>query len=164
MSSDTESNGRDSKGRFAKGNPGGPGGSRRKAFVLRKAIEEAITEEHVEAIVRRATRMALEGDLGAMHFVLDRVCGRASEAPKSPEPVPVALPRLNHARDCQVAIDRLLEKVVHGSVDRDSAKLLVDVITARLKSIEVSELEERLAQLEKATESVSPGRRNGGRL
>jgi hypothetical protein len=52
MSSDTESNGRDSKGRFAKGNPGGPGGSRRKAFVLRKAIEEAITEEHVEAIVR----------------------------------------------------------------------------------------------------------------
>lgn len=158
MGNDSANSGRDAKGRFAKGNRGGPGGSRRKAFVLRKAIEEAITEEHVEAIVRRATRMALEGDLGAMKFVLDRVCGRAAEAPKSPEPVAVALPHLRDARDCQVALDRLLARFVDGSVDRDAVKLLVDVIAARLKSIEVNEVEQRLMHLEKAASSVENSR------
>jgi len=51
VSDRTNENGRDHGGRFAKGNPGGPGGPRKRSFELRRAAEEAVTPEHVQALV-----------------------------------------------------------------------------------------------------------------
>lgn len=141
---------RDDRGRFAPGNPGGPGGSRRRAFALRLAAEEAITPEHVAAMIRKATRLGLEGNLAAMRLVFERTCGRAAEAPVDAEPVGITLPRLATAADCNLAIERLVDGICKGSIDRDTAKLLIDAVQARIKAIEVHELEERLAQLEEA--------------
>lgn len=159
MADGGNNHGRDERGRFTVGNPGGPGGSRRRAFMLRRAAEEAVTPEHIEAMIRKATRMGLEGNLSAMRFVLDRVCGRAAEAPKEPEAVPVAMPRLGTAADCNLAIGRLIDGIVQGTVDREAAKLLIDAIQTRLKAIEVTELDERLASLEQAADAVGPGPR-----
>lgn len=146
--------GRDERGRFALGNPGGPGGSRRRAYVLRRAAEDAITPEHIAALVRKATRMGLEGNLGAMRLVFDRTSGRAAEVPSEAEPLAILLPRLRTAADCGVATDRILQAICDGAVDRDTARVLLDGIQARLKSIEVTDLENRLGELEKMAESV----------
>lgn len=154
MAQGGENHGRDEQGRFTAGNSGGPGGPRRRAFVLRRAAEEAISTEHVEAMIRKATRMGLEGNLSAMRLVLDRVCGRAAEAPREAEAIPVTMPPLRTAVDCNLAVDRLIEGIVQGTVDREAAKLLIDAIQARVKALEVNELEERLVELEKAAGNV----------
>ncbi len=152
MTASDKTNGRDERGRFAVGNPGGPGGPRRRASELRRAAEDAITPEHVAAMVRKATRMGLEGDLAAMRLVFERTCGRAAEVPVDAEPLGVALPRLRTADDCDTAIQLLIDGICKGTVDRDMAKLLIDAIQARVKAIELNDLEERLAQLEQTTE------------
>jgi hypothetical protein len=147
--------GRDTNGRFAQGNPGGPGGSRRRASELRRAAEDAITPEHIAAMIRKATRMGLEGNLSAMRLVFERTSGRAADAPTEAEPVDLALPRLRTAADCNAAIEKLVDGICKGTVDRDVAKVLIDAIQTRLKAIEVSELEQRLTELEQATGTVS---------
>jgi hypothetical protein len=143
----TSQSDRDAKGRFAAGNTGGPGGARKRAFVLKQAAEDAITEEHVGAMIRKAAAMALQ-----------RTSGKAQEAPVEPEPVPIALPRMRTAADCNLAIERVVDGICAGTVERDAARLLIDAIQARLKAIEMNELEERLAQLEKAAERAEERR------
>ena len=145
---------RDDGGRFAKGNPGGPGGARRRPSELRRAAEDAISAEHIQAMIRKATRMGLEGNLSAMRFAMDRTCGRATEAPKVTEPLAVDLPTLDTAADCNAAVGALIEAVCSGETDRDLAKLLIDAIQARLKAIELNEFEQRLAQLEEENQHV----------
>jgi len=152
----TDNTGRDAQGRFTLGNPGGPGGARRRPSDLRRAAEEAITAEHVQAMMRKATRMALEGNLTAMRLVLERTTGRAPETPMDVEPIRIQLPRLQTAAHCNTAIERLFDGIVKGEVDRESAKLLIDTIQARLKVLEVTSLEERLAELERMAEAHRP--------
>ena len=155
----TEDAGRDANGRFAEGNPGGPGGARRKPNALREAVEGAIAPEHLAAIMRKATRLALEGNLAAMRLVLERTTGRAPEAPVDVVPLGIELPRLQTAASCNVAIERLIDGIVKGTVDRESAKLLIDAVQARLRVLEVTELETRLAEVERVAEIHAPKKR-----
>ncbi len=157
MAKDGDNTGRDEQGRFAKGNPGGPGGARRRPSELRRAAEEAITPEHVAAMVRKATSMGLQGNLSAMRLAFERTCGRSAQAPPEAERIDLSIPRLRTAEDCNVSIQMLIDGICKGEVDRDAAKLLIDAIQTRLKAIELNEFEERLAQLEQTTEHV--GRR-----
>lgn len=150
---------RDAQGRFARGNAGGPGGARRRAFLFRDAAEEAVSTEHVRAMMRRATRMALEGNLAAMRLVLDRVGGRPADAPVETEPLGIALPRLRTAADCNLAIERLVDGICQGTVNHDVARLLVDAIQARLKAIEINEHAERLEQLEEVAKRMEEKQR-----
>jgi len=140
--------GRDERGRFAPGNPGGPGGARRRACEFKKAAEDAITAEHVQGLMRRATRMGLEGDLGAIRFVTERVIGKAGSTP--PDPVEIQLPALRSIDDCSKATDEVIAAITGGSLDREQAQLLLDAINAKLRSIELHELEARIAKIEEA--------------
>ena len=103
--------------------------------------------------------MALEGNLSAMRFVFDRVCGRSAEAPRDAEPVAVEMPPMRTAADCNLAVERVLRAIVEGTVDRDIATLLIEAIQTRLKAIELNDLEERLAELEKTASTVERGPR-----
>ena len=145
---------RDGNGRFAPGNPGGPGRPRSPAAELRRAVEEAISPEHATAIIRKLTRLAFDGNVAAARLVLERTCGRAPEAVVEPKPVGVELPRMSTAADCNLAIELLGDAITTGKCDLDAARVLIDVIQARLKAIEVNDLEERLAELEKTATSV----------
>tara|TARA_R110002072_G_scaffold162687_1_gene314782 strand:+ start:4926 stop:5423 length:498 start_codon:yes stop_codon:yes gene_type:complete len=155
MTETPDNNGRDAQGRFAKGNQGGPGGARRRVFDLRRAADEAIDPEHIAAIMRRAARMALEGNLAAMRFVVERTCGRATERPEEPMPLPIDLPRLRTANDCSLASQRIVEGIASGTVGREEAAFLMNAIQTHVKSIEANELEQRLTHLEQAAESVN---------
>ena len=145
---------RDESGRFAKGNPGGPGRPRGQREVLRRAVEGAVTPEHVSAIVRRQVRSALEGNLASAKFVVGYVCGKPVDAPAEAVPIDVELPRLRTAADCNRAIQGLIDAICQGAISNENAKLLMEAIQTQLRSIEVNELEERLVELEKATEVV----------
>ncbi len=152
---------RDGNGRFAEGNPGGPGRAKGRGYELQRAAQDAVTPEHITAMIRKALRMALEGNLGAMRFVAERTLGRAPEAAAAVEPVAFSLPSLRSAADCAVALDRLMAAVSAGTIDLPTAKVMHDLVQTRLRAIEVNEHEARLVELEKAASTVDlPGSRS----
>ena len=150
----TSKPGRDDKGRFVSGNDGGPGRPKGLGYELQRAAQEAVAPEHITALMRKAMRLALEGSLPAMRFVMERTVGRAPEAQVIAEPVGVELPELKTAESCAKAIDKLTEAICRGDVNREQATLLMSVVQARLRAIEVRDLEERLIALEQQTAGV----------
>ncbi|MBI5853035.1 MAG: hypothetical protein HZB39_18650 [Planctomycetes bacterium] len=153
-------NGRSPSGQFAKGNAGGPGGTRQRSFVLRQAAEHAITPEHIEALMRKALRMGLEGDVRAIRLVLEWTCGRPAEVATNAEPLDFAMPPLQTAAQCNAALEFVAAALCEGRLNRDAAQVLIELIHARIKAIEVADLERRLLELEARFETVEPfGRR-----
>ena len=72
-------NGRDERGRFAKGNPGGPGNPlARRAQELRTAAMGAVTADDMRGVIRRLVDMAKEGDVQAARLVLERTLGKVT--------------------------------------------------------------------------------------
>ena len=154
---------RDDKGRFTPGNPGGPGRTKGRGYELQRAAQEAVEPEHIQAMMRKALRLGLEGNLSAMRFVMERTVGRAPEAQVIAESIAIELPELRTAADCAVAIDALTDAICNGAVNREQATLLMTLVQTRLRTIEVRDLEERLGALEQQTAGVEidkqPGRR-----
>lgn len=147
---------RDGNGRFAAGNPGGPGRPKGTGVAaLRRAMQGAITPAHIEAVMRKALLLALSGNLAAMKFVADRTCGRPREERADAEPLGVSLPRLRAATDCSRALDIIGDAVCSGTIDHMTARLFVEMVSARVKAIEANEIEQRIAELEKAASSVA---------
>jgi hypothetical protein len=69
--------GRDAKGRFAKGNLGGPGNPHaRRVAQYRRALWNAVTDGDIDAIVRRQVEKAKEGDRAAAKLVLAYTAGK----------------------------------------------------------------------------------------
>jgi len=151
--------GRDEKGRFASGGAGGPGRSKGKGYELLQAAQDAVSPEHMRAIMRKATLMALGGNLGAMRFVAERVIGRAPEAPSEAVPLDIEMPQLRTIDDCVKAIDRVTDAMVRGAIPPKAADALISVIGIRVKAIETKDLERRIVELEQAASAVDlPGR------
>lgn len=150
---------RDDSGRFAPGGPGGPGRPKGKGYELQRAGQDAITPEHFAAMMRRAMRMALEGNLAAMRFVAERACGKAPDAPAASSAVDIEPPSLRTAADCTAAVQKLTDAICAGTVDIVHGKVLLDAIATQARLIEVADLEVRLAELEKAAAAVDLGGR-----
>jgi hypothetical protein len=71
-------NGRDANGRWARGNPGGPGNPlSKKVQSIRVALVSAVTPEAIRAIVQTLLQQAKDGDVAAAKVVFDRACGPA---------------------------------------------------------------------------------------
>ncbi|MEZ6036743.1 MAG: hypothetical protein R3F29_04640 [Planctomycetota bacterium] len=150
---------RDDQGRFMPGNPGGPGRPKGRGMSdVRRAMKAAVTSDHIRAIMCKATILALNGNLSAMRFVTDRVCGRPIEEVAEGEPLGLTLPSMRTAADCDRALEVVLRGVVEGTLGRDYARLLTEMIATRLKAIETKELEVRIQQLEQAAKDVAPRR------
>ena len=153
MTDGGDNSGRDARGRFGTGNPGGPRGPRRSSL-LRQAVAEAVAPEQLAALTRRLLRMALEGNLTAARLVYERTCGRTAEAPVEAEPVELALPRMRTASDCNLALERIVDALLKGTIDRDTATTLIAAVQARLRAIEVIEHEQRLEELEQTAANI----------
>ena len=73
--------GRDTGGRFAQGNPGGPGNPHaRKVGQLRSAMLQAVTQTDMKAIVKKLVDEAKAGSVPAAREVIDRCIGKPTEA------------------------------------------------------------------------------------
>lgn len=79
--SESNGNGRDTKGRFALGNAGGPGNPHAdKASKIRAAMDEATDPDIIQGIWRKAQALALGGSEKMIVYVIDRVAGKAKES------------------------------------------------------------------------------------
>ena len=72
-----EMGGRDPRGRFTKGCPGGPGRPKKRytAVELRHALLETVTREDIQEIVGGLVVRAKGGDVSAAREVLNRIFG-----------------------------------------------------------------------------------------
>jgi hypothetical protein len=69
--------GRDARGRFTRGNKGGPGNPfNRRCAALRQLLLERVSDDDLAAIVDRVVEMAKEGDLAAAKLVLSYTVGK----------------------------------------------------------------------------------------
>ncbi len=72
--------GRDSLGRFTKGNKGGPGNPfARQVAQMRSALCQAVTREDIQAVARWLLARAKEGDLAAIKLLFAYTIGRPVE-------------------------------------------------------------------------------------
>ncbi len=76
MSRTPSPNGRDARGRFGRGNTGGPGNPYAASVArLRTALIEAVTPEDVAAIARALVAQAKAGDVAAVRELMNRLMG-----------------------------------------------------------------------------------------
>src|SRR5206468_9564112 len=74
--------GHEPNGRWAKGNPGGPGNPfARQVAALRKVILNRLTEEDLLAITEALLAKAKEGSVGAAKLLLAYAIGKPASAP-----------------------------------------------------------------------------------
>jgi len=80
-------NGRGPDGRFAKGNPGGPGNPHaRRIGEIRARLLAAVTDEDLESIIRTLIEKAKAGEPWAVKELLSRLIGDALISEPDPEP------------------------------------------------------------------------------
>src|SRR5437899_6431013 len=78
----TPADGHDAKGRFARGNPGGPGNPyARQVAQLRKVILNRLTEEDLLAVTEALLAKAKEGRVGAAKLLLAYALGKPASSP-----------------------------------------------------------------------------------
>lgn len=151
---------REPDGKFAVGNPGGPGRPKgRRESELRQAASEALTPVVVKSVLRKVAVKALEGNLHAARIVLERALGRPEEAATA-QPLDIAAPRLRTAADCTAALQKISDALIAGAIDVGAANVLVDLIKTQANLIDKGVLEAQLAELERQLATVElPGRR-----
>ncbi len=89
-------NGRDASGRFTKGGPGNP--FARRVSRLRSLIVQELTDDDLQAIVRKLVADAREGDLPAAKLLLTYAIGKPTEPVCEPDRVEA------HERDTATAM------------------------------------------------------------
>ena len=76
---DTDKNGRNSDGTFAKGNPGGPGRPPKEMTIsdlLREILDESVDgKTRKKVIMQRVVQKAFEGERWAVEFIANRLEG-----------------------------------------------------------------------------------------
>jgi len=141
---------RDANGRFLPGRSGNPAGktpgTRNRATLLR----EALNEGEDRAAARLVIDKALEGNLVAARFVVDRLMprprGRAIE---------LELPDGAGAGDIVAAYDVTVQAMMDGEITPEEALTVTRVLDGRLRARKVAAREEARTPA-KAKESPSP--------
>jgi hypothetical protein len=144
MSRNASNNAGKTRGKpFKPGNPGGPGrraGSRNKATL---ALDK-MAEDDAKDIARKLLDAAKAGDMRAAELVLARVW-----PVRKGRPITLDLPPIDTAADVVKALGFIASAVGAGEVTPEEGTALAGVLEIKRKAMETSELEARIAALEK---------------
>ena len=132
-------NGRNTAGQFSEGNAGRPKGSRNKATI---AIE-SLLQGQAEALTQTAITKALDGDSIALRLCMERI----APAPKD-QPVSFSLRKMKNALDASEAAGSVLTAVSDGKLTPIEATRVMALIDSYRRTLELTEIEERLRVLE----------------
>jgi hypothetical protein len=132
-------NGRNTDGTFTSGNAGRPKGARNKSTM---AVLELL-EGQAEALTQRAVELALAGDTTALRLCLERLA-----PPRKDAPVQFTMPRMTAAHDAAEAAGAVLEAVSIGDLTPTEGAQVMGLVDSYRRTLEVTELEARLAALE----------------
>ncbi len=123
------------------GNPGKPKGSRHRAT---RAVLDLLDGE-AETLTRKAVEMAMAGDGAALRLCLERIA-----PPRKDAPVNFALPAMESAQDAAKAAAAILASVAVGDLTPDEGGNIMGLVELYRRTLETTEIEARLAALERA--------------
>jgi len=122
------------------GNPTGrPKGARTKVL----AALDALGEGEAEAIVLAMVEKAKDGDAMAARSILDRVW-----PVRKGSRIQFALPPIEKPEQLPAAIASITQQVADGEISPDEGTLIVGLIEAQKRAVEMNELASRIAALE----------------
>jgi len=139
---------RDDGGRWAKGNPGGPGRPPK-----RSPLHRAISDDEAVELWRAELALAQSGDADARRYVLAHKQGRPIQA--VPDCGNVAWPEVMQAADLSAAVSALLGAHARGDLDAAALQFLSGVLMSLAKVIEVGDVAQRLRQIEEHIKRTS---------
>ncbi|MEJ1935925.1 DUF5681 domain-containing protein, partial [Nostoc sp. NIES-2111] len=122
---------------------GKPKGTRNKTTL---AIQ-ALLDGEAEALGRKAVELALAGDTVALRLCIERILPPRKDRPLED----VDMPALKTGADAVAATARLFDHVASGTITPSEAGELAKLVETFTKSVELHELEQRLAALEART-------------
>jgi len=108
---------------------------------------QALLDGEAETLTRNAVELAKGGDLAALRLCLDRLL-----PPRKDWLVSLDLPSIESARDVPKAISKLLAAVAAGELTPSDAGEVTKLLDAYARAVEISDLAERLDNLEKMAE------------
>ena len=133
----------DKSGKFAKGNPGRPKGSRHKHVL---AIQDLLDGE-AETLGRKAIDLALAGDTTALRLCIERIAPARKDSP-----LEFDLPTMTNAQQAASAAHGVLQAVSQGDITPLEAATVMGLVERYRRLLELSEFEGRLLALERATQ------------
>jgi len=126
------------------GNPGGrPKGSLNKATLA----TQALLDGEAEALTRKVVELAKSGNPVALRLCLERLL-----PPRRDRPINIALPKVEEVEDLPKAMGAILEAVAHGEITPGEGQTLTAILEGYRKGLETTDLEARVATLEKERE------------
>jgi len=128
---------------FPKGKSGNPRGKPKGARHATTLLAEKLMQDDARNIVNAVLTAARAGDMTAARIVLDRIAPARRDSP-----VTFALPKIERPADAVAASAAILAAVGEGSLTPGEALEVSKLIEGFVKTLEVAELEERLAELE----------------
>lgn len=147
-------NGRDpSSGRFLPGNREGKGNRSLRAIGALKRLlaqGDTLSADELRSVVRTLFEQAKAGSVTAAGILLDRCVGRAR--PEAPTFDPLrGLPKLDSAEGVAKALEIVTRRVAAGELPTDVGETLSAMIARTAHAGTYSDLERRLAALERGT-------------
>ena len=132
---------RNTDGTFSNRNVGKPKGARNKKTLAIESLQEG----QAEALTQTAIFKALEGDGLALHFCIERIAA----GPKN-NSVSFPLPKMKDAMDASKAASNVLTAVSKGELTPIEGTRVMGLIDSFRRTLELTEMEERLQALETA--------------
>lgn len=122
------------------GNPSGrPLGSRNRVSVLM----DGILQEDAEKLMKKAIKLALDGDSSVMRSLIDRLC-----PPMKDRPVGVKLPAMEEAGDLPKMTAALLSALAGGELTPLEAVAISKMVEAHRSALELVDIETRISAVE----------------
>lgn len=130
-------------GRWPKGTSGNPAGKRKGTRHRATLLMEKLLAADAEAVVAVVIDAARMGDMTAARIVIDRLLPPAKD-----RPVVIELPDTSTATGCEAAQAAIVAAVAAGSVTPSEGAAISELIEARRRAIETSELVRRMEAIE----------------
>jgi len=141
MSDDSFTDFRQADGRFAKGNPGGPGRPRARDRIA--ALDQVVANAGAD-LIEAALKVAKDGNVRAIEMLLDRIWPA-----RRGRPVEVEAPEIRAVADVVPASAAVTSAVLNGDLTPREGAAVARVIEAHGSMIELVDLERRMTELEK---------------
>jgi hypothetical protein len=137
--------------RWRKGQSGNPSGKPRGARHKTTLAAEALLDGEATALTRKAIEKAKEGDMVALRLCLERIL-----PPRKDRPLRIELPKLASASDATAALAAVTAAVAAGQITPGEGVDLNAVIAGYAKALEISDIEARVAALERKAADGKP--------
>lgn len=137
---------------FEKGNKfgkGRPRGSRNKKTL----VLQAILEEYMPALLKKAVAMALQGDSAVIRLLLDHKLPRASGSPVKIGRLPAG-----NIQEVGRSHQKIIDKVASGDITPAEALQVDSLLETSRKVIETDDIAKRLDAFERIPETNGHGR------